>query len=133
MENIQKWNFKQKREIQKRFKKWGMDYHCTNKLAGTLPWPGEIADEPESFAKQATALYSDESEWQLRQARGTDLLKQRFQRAEIGDRVLSQVESCLEQLESHRKKNFIGQMLQHQTMKATQYLSQWIEAKNQRS
>jgi len=101
-------------------------------MAGTLPWPGEIADEPESFAKQAAALYSDESEWQLRQARGTDLLKQRFQRAEIGDRVFSQVESCLEKLESHRKKNFIGQMLQHQTIKATQYLSQWIEAKNQR-
>ena len=53
-----------------------------------------------------------------------------FDRDAIGKRVLSRLEYCLEDLPAHRKRNFIGQMLQHQSMKATQYMSQWIEAKN---
>ena len=100
-------------------------------IAGTFLWPGAIEDDFADFAKQAVALYSDELEWQHRQARGAEILKTRFDREEIGKRVLSEVNSCLRDIEAHRRKNFIGQMLQHQSLKATQYLSQWIEAKNQ--
>ncbi|WP_411847061.1 glycosyltransferase family 4 protein [Roseibacillus persicicus] len=99
-------------------------------IQGSLPWPGAVAEEPKEFARQVVALYRDEREWQLRQTCGYELLEQRFHREKIGRRVLEQVESCLRNLQSHRRRNFIGQMLQHQTMKATQYMSQWIEAKN---
>ena len=101
-------------------------------IRGSLPWPGAIADDFEDFSREAVALYLDESEWQLRQVRGRELLQQRFQREEIGRRVLDRVESCLNSLEKHRRKNFIGQVLQHQSMRATQYFSRWIEAKNQK-
>jgi len=100
-------------------------------IQGSLPWPGALAEDAANFAKQAISLYRDEQEWQRQQARGDEILAQRFQREEIGHRVLSQVESCLKDLEAHRRKNFIGQILQHQSMRATQYMSQWIEAKNQ--
>ena len=100
-------------------------------IPGTLLWPGALADDVADFAKQAIALSTDEGEWQLRQARGQDILVHRFAREEIGSRVLSQMKLCCKDLEAHRRKNFIGQMLQHQSMKATQYMSQWIEAKNQ--
>jgi O-antigen biosynthesis protein len=32
-----------------------------------------------------------------------------------------------------REQNFIGTMLRHHSMKSTQYMSQWIEAKNKKS
>lgn len=99
-------------------------------MAGKLPWPGALADDAESFAEHAVTLYRDHQEWRRCQGRGQDLLRQRFNREEIAQRVMSEVESCLSDLEAHRRKNFIGQMLQHQTLKATQYMSQWIEAKN---
>ena len=101
-------------------------------IQGPLPWPGAVAEDAESFAKNAIALYGDEKEWRLRQEWGRDILEQRFSKEEIGGRVLRQIESCLKDKETHRRKNFIGQMLQHQSMRATQYMSQWIEAKNQR-
>ncbi|MGJ8726109.1 MAG: glycosyltransferase family 4 protein [Roseibacillus sp.] len=100
-------------------------------ISGKLPWPGAVADDVKIFAKEAVALYTDEQEWKLRQARGAQLLEQRFHRERNGQRVLDQVASCLENLEVHRRRNFIGKMLQHQSLKATQYMSQWIEAKNQ--
>ena len=100
-------------------------------IQGSLPWPGALAEDAANFAKQAMTLYRDEQEWQRQQARGDEILAQRFHREEIGHRVLGQVESCLKDLEAHRRKNFIGQILQHQSMRATQYMSQWIEAKNQ--
>ena len=37
----------------------------------------------------------------------------------------------LDQLENHRLQNFAGSMLRHHLHKSTQYMSQWIEAKNQ--
>ena len=99
-------------------------------MKGELPWPGAFADDAEEFAKQAVTLYRGEEEWQLCQMRGRELLRQRFDREEIAQRVLSRVESCLNGLQAHRKRNFIGQMLQHESLKATQYMSQWIEVKN---
>ena len=100
-------------------------------IQGQMAWPGAIADDAETFAKQAAALYSDDAEWQRCRVRGDELLEKRFNRDEISRRVFSEVESCLNDLPAHRKRNFIGQMLQHQSLKATQYMSQWIEAKNQ--
>ena len=33
-------------------------------------------------------------------------------------------------LEIHRTQNFLGSLLQHQTLRATKYMSKWIEEKN---
>ena len=33
-------------------------------------------------------------------------------------------------LTSHRQTHFIGQILQHQSLQASKYLSKWIEEKN---
>lgn len=100
-------------------------------IQGEFPWPGALADDPKIFARKAVVIYSDAQEWKIRQTRANELLKKRFNREEITKRVLSRVESCHDDLQTHRNRNFIGQMLQHQTMKATQYMSQWIEAKSQ--
>jgi len=40
------------------------------------------------------------------------------------------LEHCRRHLAAHRRDNFTGSMLRHHAHKSTQYMSQWIEAKN---
>jgi len=99
-------------------------------MRGNLPWPGVLVDDPEAFAAAAMKLYSDSEEWKQKCDLAPAILEQRFNKDEVGSRVLKKVEYLLEHLSQQRKKNFIGSMLQHHSMKSTQYMSQWIEAKN---
>ena len=43
---------------------------------------------------------------------------------------INQIKTIKENLEQHRTENFIGSLLQYQTLQATKYMSKWIEAKN---
>lgn len=43
---------------------------------------------------------------------------------------MARLETLGRTLDQHRLKNFTGAMLRHHTMKSTQYMAQWIEAKN---
>ncbi len=99
-------------------------------IQGTLPWPGMVVEDAEAFAQAAITLYQDQAQWNERQQRGTTLLQTRFDKAVIGQRVMQEVETISAGLEEHRAQNFIGSMLQLNSMKATKYMSQWIEAKN---
>ncbi len=44
--------------------------------------------------------------------------------------LITRIEALLPRLAEHRLQNFTGAMLQHHQHKSTQYMSQWIEAKN---
>jgi len=61
---------------------------------------------------------------------GDCVWKERFDQEEIAERVMNRIEATYENLKELREKNFVGQMLRHHSMKASQYMSQWIEAKN---
>ena len=102
-------------------------------MRGDLAWPGAVIDDPESFAIEAVRLYSEEGHWRQKQDLIDPMLLGRFKKEDIEKRVRQRIENVLENLEVHREKNFIGSMLQHHTMKSTQYMSQWIEAKNSKN
>ncbi len=101
-----------------------------------LPWNGEIVDtqamldEPKVFADVAVKLYQDEQSFKIYQNCGYKLIKQQYDEAYwqpiFIERLLKQFDQCL----SLRQDNFTGQMLRHHSMKSTQYMAQWIEAKN---
>ncbi|WP_252728864.1 glycosyltransferase [Aliiglaciecola lipolytica] len=93
-------------------------------------WPGAIADDPQEIADQAVALYQDAKQWQLASDYGYQLLAQRFNLLVIQQQLLERVDYCLTHLAQLRLDNFTGMMLQHHSHKSTQYMSQWIEAKN---
>lgn len=99
-------------------------------IQGECPWPGAIENEDYAFARAAVEIYQNSQKWHHAQNCSERILTERFDRSEIEAHLIQRVEHCLENLEEHRRGNFIGTMLQHQTMKATQYMSQWIEAKN---
>ena len=91
---------------------------------------GNTENNAISFANHAAQLYQDEVLWQHKQKNGYQLIKANFDKDDIQSRVLARIIDMQDNLESHRANNFIGQMLQHHQLKSTQYMAQWIEAKN---
>lgn len=91
---------------------------------------GFIENTPEAFAEKAIALYTNSEIWKQKQQNGFEVLNQRFNRLDFESDFSSQIDSLRTNLKAHRKQNFIGQLLMHQTMQSTKYMSKWIEAKN---
>lgn len=99
-------------------------------MHGDLPWNGHITDAPEMFADAAVALYQNEAQWLRCQQQGFEILEQLYNKTQLGQALLERIEYLANNLNSHRLDNFTGAMLRHHTMKSTQYMAQWIEAKN---
>ncbi|WP_438864058.1 glycosyltransferase family 4 protein [Neptunicella sp.] len=93
-------------------------------------WSGIIANEADNFADAAVSLYSARSQWQQYQQNGYDVIEQRFAKVLIQKQFIQQINHIVENLAEHRQRHFTGMMLRHHSMKSTQYMAQWIEAKN---
>ncbi|MFL1505083.1 glycosyltransferase [Pseudomonas sp. S191] len=94
------------------------------------PWPGAIEHNAQALAAAAVALYQDRERWTQAQENGRRLLARRYDLAIHGPALVECLEQCRSNLSAHRRDNFIGSMLRHHAHKSTQYMSQWIEAKN---
>lgn len=99
-------------------------------IANSDDWPGAVTGTPDHFSKRAVELHQEREEWEEAQKTGFDLLKQKFDKAKFTDDFLNRVAGINENLDSHRKKNFIGSMLMHHYQQGTKYMSKWIEEKN---
>ena len=99
-------------------------------MFGGLDTNGFIEDNAEVFAQRAFELYNNENIWQKKQADGFEVLERRFNKSDFGKPFSNNVSKLRNNLKTHRCNNFIGQMLQHQTMQGAKYMSKWIEAKN---
>lgn len=99
-------------------------------MFGELPWNGFIADSIEGFAEKATQLYSDETIWLEAKNNGRNIINQRYDRNLYEENFIQQIIRVQKTLEIHRQQNFIGSILQHNTMNATKYMSKWIQEKN---
>jgi glycosyltransferase involved in cell wall biosynthesis len=101
-------------------------------MHGNLSWCGSIADSPEDFAQAAMQLYSDKTSWEIAQQNGVEIIKQIYPKEELGKAFIQRLEELQANLENHRQQNFIGSMLMHHTLRSTEFMSRWIEAKNKR-
>ncbi|VVP69194.1 hypothetical protein PS918_00898 [Pseudomonas fluorescens] len=99
-------------------------------MHGEEPWPGAITQTARAFADNAVQLHQDKNRWLNAQAQGLQLLAKRYQQAIHGPALIARIEQCLQHLPAIRRDNFTGSMLRHHHHKSTQYMSQWIEAKN---
>ncbi|HEY0047361.1 MAG TPA: glycosyltransferase [Flavobacterium sp.] len=95
-----------------------------------MQWSGEVADQPEEYSAAAVALYGDSEKWSSAQENGFSLLRARFDRTLYEGEFLQRILSLVDGLQVHRSRNFIGSLLQHHTMRSTEFLSRWIEEKN---
>lgn len=99
-------------------------------LCGELPFGGEITSSKEDFVNAAVRLYSDSKTWEKAQQNGFAIIENRFERDLFSEDFINQIDSLSQNIETHRERNFIGQILQYQGMQASKYMSKWIEAKN---
>lgn len=101
-----------------------------------LQWNGEIISleqmlaQPQVFADAAIKAYQDSQEFSQFQQRGFEILAKQYDKATWQDNFIARLKSQSEKKEVLRKDNFFGLMLRHHSMKSTQYMAQWIEAKN---
>jgi glycosyltransferase involved in cell wall biosynthesis len=98
-------------------------------MHGNLNWNGFISDEND-FVEKAVELYSNKSLWETAQQNGYEIIKNRFKKELFASDFMTKVAQLQENLKTHRNQNFLGQILQHQSLQSTKYMSKWIEAKN---
>ncbi|WP_392888335.1 glycosyltransferase [Pseudomonas migulae] len=99
-------------------------------MHGEEPWPGAVTRTAEDFADQAAQLYSDKPRWLDAQAQGLSLLAERYRQSVHGEALIEKLVHSRQHLAQIRRDNFTGSMLRHHQHKSTQYMAQWIEAKN---
>lgn len=97
----------------------------------TIPWPGVIAQNNDEFCRAAIALYQDETLWQEsanRCASHIDYLHNDTHQALAS--LQTRLRALSQDITAFRQQHFLQGLLWHHTLKSTQYMSQWIEAKN---
>ncbi|MEN0039684.1 MAG: glycosyltransferase [Cellvibrio sp.] len=99
-------------------------------MSGGLPWGGAVADSAEVFVDEAVRLYQQENIWQQKQQQGFTILRDYFYRENYSLALQNRFAELVDNIQRERSDNFIGQMLRHHHHKSTQYMGQWIEAKN---
>lgn len=95
-----------------------------------LPWPGSITNHTQQFADDAVALYQSDVLFSQAQKNAQTLLTSHYDKSLLAHQLINKINAIESTLNTHRETNFTGQMLKHHTMRSTQYMAQWIEAKN---
>ena len=99
-------------------------------MFGDLPWNGFITDNSQDFASKAVFLYQDKTTWIQAQKNGIQIIEKRYLKSNYVAEFKDYILTLQNNLKQHRLNNFIGALLQHQTLQSTKYMSKWIEAKN---
>ncbi len=99
-------------------------------MCGNLPFGGIITTLKKYFINASIVLFSEEDLWNEAQQNGFNIIQKRFQKTIFSEDFKKHIQNLSNNLEEHRKQNFIGQILQHHTLQGTKYLSKWIEVKN---
>ncbi|WP_244178350.1 glycosyltransferase [Maribacter litoralis] len=99
-------------------------------MHGILDWNGYIENDHTAFVEAAVRLYTTELTWQNAQDQARTLINTLYANASLENMLVMQVEQLQKDLATHRKQNFTGALLQHQTMTAIKFMSKWIEEKN---
>ncbi len=93
-------------------------------------WPGAVHLDTQALANSAIALFTDAKHWQQASTQGPLIIEQLYNREKLETHLHHSISELKENLESIRLENFTGLMLRHHHHKSTQYMSQWIAAKN---
>ena len=97
-----------------------------------LPWNGFIEDNFEKFANKAIELYTYDILWKKSQQKGIEIINSLYDKDKLGVSFIRGIKKIQENFEIHRTQNFLGSLLQHQTLQTTKFMSKWIEEKNKK-
>ena len=102
----------------------------------SVQWPGALCDADTSdaavirdYVERAVALYEDEKVWNLANKHTASLLDV-FKQQQPEVPLIERINELKQGLGKHRDTLFMQSLLWHQTLAASKYMSQWIEAKS---
>lgn len=101
-------------------------------MHGNLEWNGFIEDSEKSFTEKAAELYQNEEIWNKSRESGYQILEKIFNKRDFENTFFEKIDEISENLQQHRDKNFLGQILQHHSLNSTKFMSKWIEEKNKK-
>lgn len=101
-------------------------------MHGNLPWAGHVATDENEFIEAAVRLYQNQQDWHTAQQHGVDLINKIYNGEKLKAQLFAKIDRTISTLGTHRAHNFIGQMLQHQSLAATKFMGKWIEEKNRK-
>lgn len=96
-------------------------------------WPGSVVDSDRDFVNSAVDLYTNEAVWLAAKKHGEEVLASQFDNNKNASQLHDALEAALSNLDQWRADLFMQGLLWHHTLRSTQYMSQWIEAKNRLS
>jgi len=99
-------------------------------MHGILDWNGYIENDHSAFVEAAIRLYTKKEAWQTAQDQAKTLVNTLYNKTSLENILTNTIAQLQKHIAIHRKQNFIGSLLQHQTMSATKFMSKWIEEKN---
>ncbi len=99
-------------------------------MSGKLHPPGFVCDKVSTMVEASVKLFSGKEIWLPSQKNSFKIIDKRFRRELFSEEFSARINSLQQNISIHRNQNFIGQILQHQTLQSTKYLSKWIEMKN---
>jgi glycosyltransferase involved in cell wall biosynthesis len=94
---------------------------------------GAVTHSAEEFSEAAVRLYTDPVEWTRTREQGYTVLREHFHYTANAKRLSETLSALSQNIQTRRERNFIGQILHHQSMRSTKYFSKWIELKEGRS
>lgn len=94
------------------------------------PWPGAVCQSVDEFVAQSSHLYENPQAWH--NAHQNALLHgiSHYCQSQASEALMTRIDALMPTLNAHRQAYFTGLMLNHHHHKSTQYMGQWIEAKN---
>ncbi len=95
-----------------------------------FPWCGFVEDDFDDFAFLAAEVYRNKNSWKHHQETGKEIINYVYDKEKIGQPFIDKIIELQQDLETHRTQNFLGNLLQYQTLQSTKYMSKWIEEKN---
>lgn len=92
--------------------------------------PGVVEDDVEALVIETKTLYSDREKWLKAQQTGFEILNKKLNPKGFLNDLTHQIETIGNDIQIHRNKNFIGQILKRDFHNSLKYMSLWIEEKN---
>lgn len=99
-------------------------------MFGEMEANGFIENDAKAFATKAITLYNDSKIWHNKQENGFTVNNERFNKTDFESGFENRIDELIKNLKSHRQNNFMGNLLRHQTLQSSKYMSKWIEEKS---
>lgn len=100
-------------------------------IAMKVDWPGQLAESPQEFADAILSMYDNEESWIHYQQKGAELLERKFRCEAYTGKFHAILKELTQNVEHRRSQHITAQIIQHQSLQASKYLSKWIMEKQQ--